>query len=221
MSSVPTPAPFVGPAPRPPSSSSPSSSPSYLASNPAMTTNRKKKPKTTLDILTSRAFYVDVTPRLCAGGVLGIILGSGFGTMAALEVLKLETPRAKAAITNAIEQGKTPAQAIEAGGRATGLIPSIANLKKHRGIVGKTVGNTTLAFGGFLGSYFALQRVFDHVLFPQEKEAQVESVLVAAAVVGLPSAIFSTTIRSNLPVLGFCVAMDCYQVVVGSSHDDM
>ena len=61
--------------------------------------------------MTGRPFWLRVTPRLAAGGVLGIILGSGFGVVAGFEKIKLQTPAAKEALAAALKAGKTPREA--------------------------------------------------------------------------------------------------------------
>ena len=61
--------------------------------------------------MTGRPFWLRVTPRLAAGGVLGLILGSGFGVVAGFEKIKLQTPAAKEALAAALKAGKTPREA--------------------------------------------------------------------------------------------------------------
>ena len=96
--------PTMGPAPRPGSSLSNSSSTQPLPT---------KRSKTTMEILTSKSFYRAAGPRACAGGVLGIVLGSGFGTVAAFEQIKLESPIAKRLLAEALQNGKSPSEAVD------------------------------------------------------------------------------------------------------------
>lgn len=142
--------PIQGPSPRPstaPINTSPSSS----------STHQEMQSKTTVDIITSRNFWKAVYPRTAAGGVLGLVLGSGFGITAGFESIKLENPVARAAIKAALKAGKTPGEAVDAASvRGESVIPSLENLVKHRVVLTKTVLRTAGAFSVFLGSYWGV-----------------------------------------------------------------
>ena len=143
---IPSTPPTMGPAPRPGSSLSSSSS-----SQPLPT----KRSKTTMEILTSNSFYRAAGPRACAGGVLGIVLGSGFGTVAAFEQIKLESPIAKRLLAEALQNGKSPSEAVDIATKGSGnqFLPSMQQLKTHRGVLGRTIGRTAMSFAGFLGKF--------------------------------------------------------------------
>ena len=162
-------------------------------------------------MLLKRDFWLYVSRRAAAGAVLGTVVGSGFGCIAAFEQIKLESPRARAAIKSAIKAGKSPADAVSAATTGSeAIIPSMENLIRHRRLVARTVGTTVGAFSGFLGLYWATTAGLNKYRY--EGEPHMDSVGIAALAVGIPSMAVSTVIRKNLTVLGFCVAMDAWHV---------
>ena len=201
-----------GPAPRP---QLPGSIGSGVGSNPSSDTRSGPG----LDMLASRDFWMYVSRRAAAGAVLGTVVGTGFGCISAFESIKLENPRARAAIKAAIKAGKSPADAVNAATTGTeAIIPSMENIVLHRRLIARTVGKTVGAFGGFLGLYWATTAGLNK--YRHAGKPHMDSVGIAALAVALPSITFSTIIRKNLAVLGFCVAMDAWHVYSDAARDD-
>ena len=170
------------------------------------------------DMFATREFWLYVSRRAAAGTVLGTVVGTGFGCVAAFEQIKLENPRARAAIKKAIRAGKSPADAVSAATTgAEAIIPSMENLMLHRRLVARTVGTTVGAFGGFLGLYWATTAGLNKYRYAGEPH--MDSVGIAALAVGIPSMVASPVIRKNLAVLGFCVAMDAWHVFSEGRED--
>ena len=67
------------------------------------------------------------------------------------------------------------------------------------------------------GVYWSATTTFDYIFY--KGDPHVESVIGAFAMTALPSGLLNTTVRKNLPVLGFCVALDCWHVVTGMRDD--
>ena len=67
------------------------------------------------------------------------------------------------------------------------------------------------------GVYWSASTTFDYIFY--KGDPHVESVIGAFAMTALPSGLLNTTVRKNLPVLGFCVALDCWHVVTGMRDD--
>eukprot|EP00946_MAST-07B_sp_MAST-7B-sp1_P003435 g3435.t1 len=171
------------------------------------------------NVFATRDFWRYVSRRAAAGAVLGTVVGTGFGCVSAFEQIKLENPRARAAIKKAIKAGKSPADAVSAATTgAEAIIPSMDNLMRHRRLVARTVGTTVGSFGGFLGLYWATTAGLNKYRY--DGEPHMDSVCISALAVGIPSMAVSTVIRKNLAVLGFCVAMDAWHVFSGASRDD-
>ena len=179
----------------------------------------RRTTKTTQEILASRPFWRTVTARACAGGLLGIILGSGFGTVTALESLKLENPVAQAAIQAELQAGKSPGDAIAAASaKGESIVPSLTNLTKHRAVLARTVGRTAGAFSAFIAANWGIHTAIDQVVYAGEPH--LESVFGAALLTCVPAAVWSPMVRKNIPVLGFCVVMDAYHVFSERGKDE-
>ena len=115
------------------------------------------------DMFATREFWLYVSRRAAAGTVLGTVVGTGFGCVAAFEQIKLENPRARAAIKKAIRAGKSPADAVSAATTgAEAIIPSMENLMLHRRLVGLIAIRSATAARGPAGGLSALILVGGH-----------------------------------------------------------
>jgi hypothetical protein len=78
-------------------------------------------------------------------------------------------------------------------------------------LISKIITTTT-----FFYYYFFI--ALDHIFY--NGESHVESVFGSALVTCVPASIISPIVRKNIPVLGFCIALDCYHVFSGRDEEE-
>ena len=87
-------------------------------------------------------------------------------------------------------------------------------LLKHRDTVLQTIARSSIAFGAFIGTYWAINQTLDRYY----EKRNVEHVFMSAGVATLPFAM-SRVVRRNLPWLGVIVGMDVFYTWKAENQD--